>query len=206
MTFTSHDLALVRNLTRKYARQYGMMNHHDDFISDTCMKLAKMELPDDQNYRERLICRVCYTSSIDHIRRVGVTPRRVIGKIKRGELLSVRDKTKCGRLLVVDFNDYRKDDNNRTDKTFFEHICLTEEKQLRVDNVRQLLSELDNPVMRKSIELYYFEDMKLLAIGKRLDLSEARISQLVREGLAILRKKIEVYEAKFNRHGFEVAV
>lgn len=176
---TASDLTLVRCIARHHAARHQRQALEDDFTSEICWRILKGELPDDQQHRERYIRQTASWAIADYLRKISVTPRRVLAKIKRGADLTPKDHAKIGRVESWDFQ-----------QDWMKEIAEQTEPEPPHDT-RRLLAAIGraHPVEFFVLTLHYIHGANLKHIGAVLDVTEARACQIAQSGLALLRRE-----------------
>ena len=114
--------------------------------------------------------------------------KRVRARSQIKSILSIEDLSQqrnqqgTGR----DIYELISDPNQETPEQIYERL----DEQLIMDKALNKLKERQRIVLR----LYYYQEMKLKEIGKHLNITESRVSQILSEGLSQLKNIIERFQ------------
>lgn len=212
---------IVRELASKYSAGKANTISKDDLISAGLLGLydAFEKYDIDTNVPFGAYARIRINGSIvDELRRMDWLPRAVRGKVKKfnefkakflvqnhrepkwddikGHLkLTKEEFEKIEKLKKWNFYSQVKEDTVKR----YHHIsqvapCEYKETKQKVKSAIENLPEKEQQV----IFLRFFDELAIKEISKVLDLSEGRISQLLKEGLNLLKKDMNLDADLFN--------
>lgn len=178
MSLTRDDLSLIKSQAAFHANRTGFRNLEDDFVSDSCLKLVRCELPAEPEHRQRYIRQTIRWIVADVLRKASVTPRRVLEKMKAGIPLSPRERAKVGYMESLDHPD-----SNWVNR-------LHAEQHEEPIDVRPMLSRIgfDNPVEFLVLTLRYVHGALLQDVASVLNVTESRACQIEQAGIKLLQR------------------
>ncbi len=199
MTFTSADLALVRGFCYRYSRNFGAWGNEDDVISDSLLKLSKLELPEDKDHRKRTIYQVCRYTAIDVARKYNsfVKNAKLDWQAKYNK--SLADKIKPKRRYKKSVKQRPVVETCDMSAEWVKGIATAPaDHSFDGINLKLAIRVLagQDKTRAMAVYLYYIEDLKMAEVGERMMLSESRVCQIMPSALVMLRKIIEAGKAQ----------
>lgn len=177
---TSADLTFVKRLAATAAYKHGRQSLADDFVSEICVRLLAKSLPDDPLHRQRYIRQASGWAVADYLRRITVTPRRVIAKLKAGLPLTPKEQLKVGQLESVDFN-----------QDWLRQIPVEAPPAERGDIRRELaLIAKQHPVEFCVLTMHWLHEAPLRVVAEFLGVTESRACQLSQAGLQLMKRQL----------------
>lgn len=185
VSLTTADLAQIRQFAKYHTTRLRRAELADDIVSDSCLRLMRMELPDDPTHRMRVIRKAVSWAYVDVMRKNTLTARRVVEKIKRGEELSSREALRVRSSVSLDI----------PEMNWAERLAV-EECPPEVD-VSPMLAKIGhkNPLEFFVLVMKYRHGLNQYLIGDLLGITNAGVSFYERRGLALVREIVHQAEA-----------
>ena len=171
------DLALIKRVAKRHAVRQARLDLLDDFVSDACLRLSQVKIPDRSNHRDAFITQTVKYAVYDRLRRVTLTPRRVLEKNKKGIPLTRIEARKQASFVNIE------------DVEFF---LANPKPEFDPEQLADVVKVLDRmavkyPLQHKVLHAYFIEGKKLPQIGRRLGFSGSRAHQIYKAALARLK-------------------
>lgn len=180
-TITADDLAYVKRLASYAAYKQHRQSLEDDFVSEICARLMARPMPSDPVHRSRYIRQTAGWAVADCLRRITVTPRRVITKIKAGTPLTAKERSKVGNLESVDFG-----------LDWLKQIPAETPQRPPVHDVRSGLAAIakKHPVEFCVLTMHFLYEAPLRDVAAFLGCTEPRACQLSKAGIKIMKTQL----------------
>lgn len=180
MSLAADDLAYIKRLGAAASSKYRRQSLEDDFVSEICVRLLAKPLPDDPAHRHRYIRQTAGWAVADYLRKISVTPRRVIAKIKAGMPLTAKEQLKVGNLESVDFN-----------QDWLREIPSESPPPDRCDLRRELAQiAKSHPVEFCVLTMHWLHEAPLRVVAEFLGCTESRACQLSQAGLQLMKRQL----------------
>ncbi len=122
-------------------------------------------------------------------------------EISLSELNTLMHKVSLTNLLNLDDTNHGNNEQSSMLDMLEAHISVQPESEIERNEIKKIVIETIKELPEKEkkvLILYYYEDLTLKEIGKVLDVTESRISQLHTRAIARLRSKLSSFSKGLN--------